>query len=627
MSETGSVILAIEDEPVVRESIAAYLEDSGFDVLQAIDGRSGLDTYHRQCPDLVLVDLRMPQVDGLEVLATICKETPETPVIVVSGTGELKDAIKAIRLGAWDFITKPIPDMAVLENAIRKALERAHLLVENRRQREHLKNQIALRTSDLQERTDALKITNQRLKQEMTERLQAEEALRESQARLSAIVEVFDGFIYTCTQDFQLEFMNRKLIEHVGRDVAGSICYQGIHGFDSPCPWCVNEQVFAGETIRQELHHPKDGRWYYAIDTPILDADGSVAKKQTTILDITERKETEEALRISETHLREENIRLRDTLKGSNRFGRIIGRSPAMQDIYEMIIKAAQSNANVIIYGESGTGKELVAQTIHQLSRRSKHRFVTVHCGAIPENLMESEFFGYTKGAFTGANTNKAGYLDAADEGTLFLDEVGELDLIMQVKLLRVIDGGGFTPIGSREVKRPNVRFISATNRNFKARVEQGFVREDFYYRIHIIPIHLPSLRERKEDLPLLIHHFLEGFSDNGIIPTIPESVMAAMQLYDWPGNVRELQNAVHRYITLKAVDFADIASGKRAEIALESAPPARDANLSDVVGQFEGQYIEKILRDNRWQKAKVAQILGINRRTLFRKMQRYGLL
>jgi transcriptional regulator with PAS, ATPase and Fis domain len=205
-------------------------------------------------------------------------------------------------------------------------------------------------------------------------------------------------------------------------------------------------------------------------------------------------------------------------------------------------LKAAESNANVIIYGESGTGKELVAKSIHALSDRGSKPFVPVNCGAIPENLIESEFFGYQKGAFTGANQEKAGFLSAANGGTLFLDEVGEINANMQIKLLRAIDGGGFSPLGSNQIVKPDIRIIAATNRDLADKIHQGHFRSDFFYRIHVIPINLPSLRERREDIPLLIHHFLQLFGDDNKLQSIPETTMQAMQRYDWPGNVREFK-------------------------------------------------------------------------------------
>ena len=271
--------------------------------------------------------------------------------------------------------------------------------------------------------------------------------------------------------------------------------------------------------------------------------------------DITSRKQAEVALLESQEHLQKENIRLRSSIRERYRFCDIIGKSQVMQEVYEFILQAAATQANVIIYGESGTGKELVAKAIHETSDRSRKGFVTVHCGAIPETLMESEFFGYKKGAFTGANMDKRGYLDEADGGTLFLDEVGEIGLNMQVKLLRAISGDGYTPVGSNTIKNTDVRIIAATNRNLRDLVKRGVMREDFFYRIHILPIYLPPLRERKDDLPLLIDYFLQLHDKNH--PPLPGNIVEALLNYDWPGNIRELQNVLHRYMTLKRLDFA----------------------------------------------------------------------
>jgi transcriptional regulator with PAS, ATPase and Fis domain len=304
-----------------------------------------------------------------------------------------------------------------------------------------------------------------------------------------------------------------------------------------------------------------------------------------------------------------------------------------MQEVYENILKAAESNAHVIIYGESGTGKELVAKTIHDLSDRGSKKFVTVHCGAIPDNLAESEFFGYRKGAFSGAEQDKPGYLDAADGGTLFMDEVGELNLSMQVKLLRAIEGGGHTPIGSSVVKQADIRIVAATNRNLKESMEKGDFRKDFYYRIHILPITLPALKARKEDIPLLVNHFVSDFPHGNKLPVVPQRVIAAMQRCDWPGNIRELQNSVHRYITLGKIDFLDLP--QPVEDDTPGFPPAGDQRfqpdrpdqpLSEAVSAFEKEYIERLLKENRWHRSRVAELLGIDRRTLFRKMKAYGL-
>jgi transcriptional regulator with PAS, ATPase and Fis domain len=285
----------------------------------------------------------------------------------------------------------------------------------------------------------------------------------------------------------------------------------------------------------------------------------------------------------------------------------------------------------VIIHGESGTGKEMVAHTIHSLSERGEQPFITVHCGAIPENLIESEFFGYVKGAFTGAQTDKPGYLHAAHRGTLFMDEVGELSLNMQVKLLRAIEGQGYTPLGGREVKKADIRIIAATNKDLTQLMQAGKMRRDFFYRIHIIPITLPPLRKRTDDIPLLIHHFLQQNSDTEQVDTLPRNVMRAMIRYDWPGNVRELQNTIHRYLAFGQIDLGGSSGQKQGMNFLDESGDFREsaqnhAKLQDVLQAREKDYIEHLLQEYRWHRSRVAEILGIDRRTLFRKMKLHGL-
>ena len=338
-------------------------------------------------------------------------------------------------------------------------------------------------------------------------------------------------------------------------------------------------------------------------------------------------KKAMDELKASETSLHEENVRLKANIKERYRFGKIIGKSPVMQEIYELILEAAASNAGVIVYGESGTGKELVAEAIHEMSDRKEKAFVPVNAGGVAETLLESEFFGYKKGAFTGANADKRGLLQSADKGTLFLDELGEIGPNLQAKLLRAIEGGGFTPVGGLEAETSDFRVIAATNKDLKEQVKKGLMREDFFYRIHIIPIHLPPLRERKEDIPLLIEHFMQNHSPSKNLPTITVAVMEALTFYDWPGNVRELQNTLHRYFTLKRLDFLGAplkAPAPSPEMKFEPIWPNEEL-LRDAMGHFEREYILKQLERYHWNRSKVASKLGIDRKTLFKKMRSYG--
>ena len=333
-------------------------------------------------------------------------------------------------------------------------------------------------------------------------------------------------------------------------------------------------------------------------------------------------------LKASETSLREENILLKANIKERFRFGKIIGKSPVMQEIYELILKAAASNAGVIVYGESGTGKELVAEAIHKMSDRKEKPFVTVNLGAVPETLLESEFFGYKKGAFTGANTDKRGLLQQADKGTLFLDELGEIGPNLQAKLLRAIEGGGFTPVGGLKAETSDFRIIAATNQDLKQQMKKGLMRKDFFYRIHIIPIHLPPLRERKEDIPLLIEHFMQNYPSSKNLPTITAAVMEALTFYDWPGNVRELINTMHRYLTLKKLDFLDSSLIDASHTEPPVPVEVRETNepLDATVKRLEKLYLTRVLDDNDWHQGKVSALLGVDRKTLYRKIVQYHL-
>ena len=376
---------------------------------------------------------------------------------------------------------------------------------------------------------------------------------------------------------------------------------------------------------------PKCGnkpRYLYWMATPIFN-DNSMVGVVTTLQDVTEQEYWEMFAERETNKLWQENLQLKSSIKDRFRFQNIIGNSPAMQEVYSMIIRSADSNVNFIIYGESGTGKEMVAQALYEMSSRVNKEFVPINCGAIPETLIESELFGYVKGAFTGATCDKQGYLDRAHGGILFLDEVCELDLNMQVKLLRALESGEYYPVGSSETRRAEFRVISATNKDLSLLVEKGLMRKDFFYRIHVIPINLPPLRDRKEDLPLLIDHILHKYGDRDNPPSpLPGKVIEAIYNYDWPGNIRELQNVLQRYLTLRSYDFIQTLQPQKTEINKSLFGPFEDyeSDLKTAVKLFEGKYISEALERNRWRRCNTAASLQISRKTLFRKMREMGL-
>jgi transcriptional regulator with PAS, ATPase and Fis domain len=303
-------------------------------------------------------------------------------------------------------------------------------------------------------------------------------------------------------------------------------------------------------------------------------------------------------------------------------------------DVYKNLARAALSASSVLIIGESGTGKELVARAIHENSPRKGKRFVAINCGALTDTLLESELFGHAKGAFTGAVQEKRGLLDEADGGTLFLDEIGDISPTLQVKMLRFLQEGEFKPVGSNENRKSDLRIIAATHRSIDEMIKQGKFREDLFYRLKVIEIHLPPLRDRLEDLPDLVNHFLARFSESGgkKISHVSPEAMELLKKHSWPGNVRELEHAIERAIAMSKSsvlfpeDFSDflVAGGAPAsgEQGAEGGAVARAASLEEL----EKEHILRVLRETNYNKSKASAVLGIDRATLYRKAQRYGI-
>jgi two-component system response regulator PilR (NtrC family) len=339
---------------------------------------------------------------------------------------------------------------------------------------------------------------------------------------------------------------------------------------------------------------------------------------------------------LERNNLIRENIRLRQEVEERYKFWNLIGKSPKMQRVYELVEKVAQTKANVLITGESGTGKELVAKAIHYNSARKDQSFVTLNCGAIPENLLESELFGHMKGSFTGAIANKRGLLEMAAGGTLFMDEIGELPLPLQVKLLRVIQEREFKRVGGTEDIKVDVRIISASNQDLQQKVAQGGFREDLFYRLNVIQIKLPPLRERKEDIPLLVNHFVRKYSaETGkeIEGVLPEALELLLN-YDFAGNVRELENIIERSITLETsstITERHIRSYLNERMMSKSMPPTLEIpeegiDLNKVVEDLEKAFILKALEHTEGVKKKAAELLGMNFRAMRYKLAKYDL-
>lgn len=333
--------------------------------------------------------------------------------------------------------------------------------------------------------------------------------------------------------------------------------------------------------------------------------------------------------------LLQENARFREELKSKDKWSPLVGSSTAMLEVYKLVARVAESKSTVLLQGESGTGKELIARAIHTNGSRRDKPFIPVNCGALPDTLLESEMFGYEKGAFTGAAGTKVGLFESANGGTLFLDEIGELGQALQVKLLRVMQDQEVRRVGGTTSTRVDVRIIAATNRDLEQLVKEGKFRDDLFYRLKVVPITLPSLADRREDIPMLVHHFLQkcaAGTDHAVRGVLPET-MALLTKYRWPGNVRELENAIERAVSLSHGPL--LTPEDLPEVIRESATMEADTRLSKIdqldevcltLEEVEKRHLTRVLKETKGNKVKAAKILGIDRRTLYRMAERFGL-
>lgn len=456
-------VLIVDDEEGVCELLRDVLEDAGFEAWIAYNARDAINILESKTPDTILLDIRLPDADGIQLINDFKEMGVNVPVILMTAFGTTEIAIQAMKQGAHDYLNKPL-NLDELLLTVQKAVKMQQLVSE----------------------------------------------------------------------------------------VA---------------------------TLREELDQETD-----AVDN-------------------------------------------------------LIGQSRHMQDVFKLIGKVADSDITVLIQGESGTGKEVVARAIHNNSRRSNRPFIKINCGSIPEHLMESELFGHEKGAFTGAIYQKPGKFELAHSGTVFLDEIGELPLHTQVKLLRVLQEKEFERVGGTKCIKVDVRILAATNRNLKTMVEEGNFREDLYYRINVVNIKIPPLRERKDDISLLVNHFLNKYTKkyNKEISGIYQNAMTSLVNYNWPGNVRELKNICEQAVVMSrsaAIMFEDLPLPLNGDLMLgnnhsNSLPLVINKNktLKEVVAEVEKQMILAALNANNWNRQETAKALGLNRRSLYAKMKEFDLV
>lgn len=520
-------------------------------------------------PDLILLDVMMPGgIDGFETCRRLKAQptTREIPVIFLTVPDDVPDNMQDFEIDGVDYLTKPLQQKDVL------ARIRMHLKIRRLQQ--------------------ALQRENARYRSL-------------SEATFEGIV-IHDGEQIVEINQAAIKLFGYAPEELIGQSVERLIAPDALSGFYR------NQQHIEYKPLEIDLVRKDRSRFPAVIHVrPILWEKRSLCVM--AIRDITWPRELEQ-----------ENLALKATLHDRYKFGEIIGKSAAMQTMYEMIAHAATSDANVLISGETGSGKELVAQTIHNQSQRRQRPFVIVNCASIASSVFEREFFGHRKGAFTGADRDHPGFFDAAHKGTLFLDEVGELTQAMQAALLRAIERHEYTPVGSNAPKHADIRIIAATNRHLPELIKHGKIREDFFYRLNILTIHVPPLRERKEDIPLLIEHFFECHWQGKTPPNVPGRILEMLRQYDWPGNVRELFNELQRYAVTHHLTLQNTRQMPSNAGDEEKTP---NLPLELTVEQFEKQVILNTLQDCRWKKTKTAEKLGVNRKTLYQKMKKYGML
>jgi PAS domain S-box-containing protein len=629
---TPATVMIIDDDPESLRALSKMLIQQRYIVRSFPSGPSALRSAEKEPPDLILLDIRMPGIDGFEV-CTRLKENDtlsEIPILFLSAVDETEGKVKAFELGAADFITKPFQIEEVL------ARVKTHISLKEANSKLQRLNQELERR--VQERTAELVEANSALKHQMEERLTAEQALQVSEEKFRRIVTTANEGIATTNDGFQITYANQVLADLLGGSVDDIVGQPGLNFIfeedRTELEGHFTNRRSGNRSVYECRIKPLDGeaRWVIVSASPIMNSkkrfDGSVV----LVTDITDRKRSEMELEAAYQEICElrkqieaDNVYLQEELKLQHNFEEIIGESDEIKYALFRVQQVASTDSAVLILGETGTGKELIARAIHNASNRSNRPLIKVNCATLPEQFVESELFGHEKGAYTGAEKRRQGRFELAHHSTIFLDEIGELPLSLQVKLLRVLEHGEFERLGDSQTLKTDVRVIAATNRNLEELVQIGTFREDLWYRLNVFPITLPPLRRRKEDIPLLVNHFIRkiGKKIGKKINQIDKKVLDELAAYDWPGNIRELEHLIERsMITLPGNIFQ--ITEPLAPRPLRSTPDAIEPLAS-----MEREHILRALEQTKWViggPKGAAKILELKPNTLRYRMQKLNI-
>jgi PAS domain S-box-containing protein len=558
-------VLVIDDEESIRFTFERFLRGKGHTVSTALSCIDALTQIDEMNPDLIVADIILEDGTGIDVLREVRQRGLNCPVVMITGDPSIDTAVEAVRLGAFDYIAKPVTEKSLL-HVTAMALRYKAAIDEKERYR----------------------------------------------SNLEAIFRSVKDPIITMDKDATIIEMNEAAIDTCGfpREAIGMQFKELAKGCKGKCAEYLDQAIRSKKRVEATRIECRSiatpGKVVNVSAFPLLGPQNAFNGVVMVFRD--------------ETRL----ASLEKELKEREQFHRLVGGSEKMQKIYSFIEALSSTQTTVLITGESGTGKELAADALHSAGMRSHKPIVKVNCSALPENLLESELFGHVKGAFTGAVKDRIGRFHRAHGGTIFLDEIGDLSPKIQGDLLRVLQEREFERVGDSTPIKVDVRVIAATNKNLREKVRLGEFRADLYYRLKVVEMTLPSLRERRDDIPLLVDHFLQKFNKkfNKAIGVVSNEVMKIFLDYDWPGNVRELEHTMeHAFVLCQGRTITtdhlpnDLLSASRPLVCAKET--ARDSSLQSIMNALE---------KSGWNKARAARILGINRATLYRKMQKYNL-